>query len=430
VRTNVPGTGDAAVPYDAPGRADRLPDELLRIWNEKINANHERLVVDGRLRTRFFSVDIGSFENPTIVTNVSWLGHPAEPTHCTGFDDATIRELSDWGFEGRQALQNEYCEYAVLQRPDSSGRVRPKRVQITTELREYWILLAVHDPDRLRDVASSTLGREIRWDELYGVGVNPAGLHETQRETRFATEVAGHGGDRTLIARGVPAQPTGALNRENALFMTHPINGLDDLIYIVLFGARHFAVRRSDGGLRPANVDEIFIDEGAAVLACRHADPRAATGAYDAVREGFKVAFANPLGMYLREDGLRHLTFKGQPLPPSWIRFGRGERGMRQRLELGPDDDDDAFLDDITSSDGQTSERLTGGHQIVSRMDIGPLIAAVATDPASEDEMKLVTEAEPVDCAATGICETVHELKTRFDAAHAPKPTARVPPGR
>lgn len=415
------------MPYEPPGRADQLPDELLRIWNEKITANHDRL---RRLRTRFFSVDIDSFENPTIVTNVSWLGNPAEPTHCVEFDHATLRKLSDWGFEGRHALQNEYCEYTVVQRPDATGKMRPKRVQITTELREYWLLLAVHDPDRLRDVASSTLGREVRWDELYGLDVNPAELDETQRETRFAREVAGHGLDETLIERGVPAQPIGALNRENALFMTHPINGLDDLIYIVLFGARHFAVRRPEGGFREATVDEIFIDEGAAVLACRHADPRAATGAYDAVREGFKVAFANPLGMYLREEEFRHLSFEGRPLPASWIRFGRGKERMRQRLELGPSDDDDAFLDDIVSSDGQTSEPLTGGHQLVSKMDVGPFLAAVTTEPASEDEMKVIEEAQPVNCAATGICDTVRELKTRFDAAHAPKPAARVPPGR
>ena len=419
------------MPYEPPGRADQLPDELLRIWNEKITANHDRL---RRLDTRFFSVDIDSFETPTIVTNVSWPGHPAEPTHCADFDRATLRKLTDWGFEGRHALQNEYCEYTVVQRADAAtGKMRPKRVQITTELREYWLLLAVHNPERLRDVASSTLGREVRWDELYGLGVNPAELDETQRETHFAREVAGHGLDPMLIDRGVPAQPIGALNRENALFMTHPINGLDDLIYIVLFGARHFAVRRPEGGFREATVDEIFIDEGAAVLACRHADPRAATGAYDAVREGFKVAFANPLGMYLREEeekGFPHLSFEERPLPSSWIRFGRGEEGMRQRLELGPGDDDDAFLDDIMSSDGQTSEPLTGGHQLVSKIDVGPLLAAVTTDPASEDEMKVIEEAQPVNCATTGICETVRELKTRFDAAHAPKPGGRMPPGR
>jgi len=49
-----------------------------------------------------------------------------------------------------------------------------------------------------------------------------------------------------LVAAGVPAQPTGRLNTDNALFMTHPINGLDDLLYI-MFGAKPYASRTANG---------------------------------------------------------------------------------------------------------------------------------------------------------------------------------------
>lgn len=412
------------MPYESPGRADQLSEELLTAWNDKIVELHEDLAPR---HTRFFSIDVDSFEDPTIVTNVSWLGHPAEPTHCSGFDEPTIRALSDWGPRGRHELQNEYCEYAVVHRPDAAGTLRPKRVQITTELREYWMTLAIHDPACLRAVASEVLGREVEWRELYGA--DPTGLNEDERETRFALEVAGNGGDRALIRKKVPAQPIGVLNRENALFMTHQINGLDDLIYIVLFGARHFAVRTDAGGFREATIDEIFTDERAKELACRHADPRAASGAYDAVRGGFRIGFANPLGMYLRGITDALFTFEGEPLPPSWINFSRGGEGMWQRLEVGPADDDDAFLDEILLSDGAAQEPLTGGHQLLSRMDIGPLIAAVAGEPASEEEYEMIAAAPDVDCAAMDICRTVGYLKAEFDAAHAAKPSGRVRPG-
>lgn len=412
------------MPYESPGRADQLPDQLLTAWNDRIVELYGDLAPR---HTRFFDIDVDAFEDPTIVTNVSWLGHPAEPTHCGEFDEPTIRALSDWGHRGRHELQNEYCEYAVLQRPDEVGSLRPKRVQITTELREYWMTLAIHDPDRLREVASEILGRDVEWRELYGA--DPGDLNEAKRETRFAVEVAGNGGHRALVRRKVPDQPIGSLNRENALFMTHPINGLDDLIYIVLFGARHFAVRTEAGGFRPATIDEIFTDERAKVLACRHADPRAASGAYDAVRDGYTIGFANPLGMYLRGISEALFSFEGEPLPPSWINFSRGEEGMWQRLEVGPADEDDAFLDDILLADGAASEPLTGGHQLVSRMDIGPLIAAVAGEPASEEEYKVIAEAPAVDCAATGTCNRVGHLKAEFDAAHAAKPGGRVRPG-
>jgi len=411
------------MPYESPGRADALSDDLLTAWNDTIARVFAGL---GARHTRFFTIDFDALADQEIVTNISWPGDPAEPTHCGAFDEATIRALSDWGSDGRHALQNEYCEYAVVQRPDRSGRLRPKRVQITTELREYWSCLAVHDPDGLRQAASSTLGREVRWEELYGI--DPGGLDPVERELRFAVAVAGTGGRQELADRGAPRQPRGPLNRDNALFMTHPINGLDDLVYIVLFGARHFAVRAADG-FRDATIDEIFTDEGAEVLACRHADPRAATGAYDAVREGNLIAFANPLGMYLRGLEAELLSFGGEPLPAHWIRWGRGEEGAYQRLEVGPDDGDDAFLDDIVFADDRGEAPLTGGHQLVGKIDVGPLIAAVPTEPAGEHELHVVAEAGKIDCARTGVCTAVQALKRRYDAATAPKPAPRVPPG-
>jgi hypothetical protein len=371
--------------------------------------------------TRFFSIDVDGFVDPAIVDSVSWAGDPAEPGHCAAVDAATVKALSDWGFEGRHALQNEYCEYAVVQGTDASGKLRPKRVQITTELREYWTCIAVHDPDRVRDLAATTLERDVQFSELYGA--DPATLNPQQRETEFSRLVAGNGGNP---GRG-PDQPIGAINRENALFMTHPINGLDDLIFIVLFGARRYAVRQGKE-FRRATLDEIFRDGGAPELACRHADPRAADGAYDAVLQDKLIGFANPLGMYLRDFNTALLTVEGQPIPPAWVRWGRGQKGMCQRLEIGPGDDDEAFLDDITFSDDRGEEPLTGGHQIVAALEVGPLLAAVDTAAAAEHEFTLVPEAPTIACANTGICATVEELKKRFDAAQAEKPGPRRPP--
>ena len=52
---------------------------------------------------------------------------------------------------------------------------------------------------------------------------------EAEREIAFGHALGGNGNDAHLVQAGVPAQPTGRLNTENALFMTHPINGIDDL---------------------------------------------------------------------------------------------------------------------------------------------------------------------------------------------------------
>ena len=401
--------------YDSPGRADALTGELLGHWNDEIRQRY-----DGHkpwLRaTRFFSIDVGDFVDPVVVSSISWTGDPAEPGHCEGIDATMVRALTDWGADGRHTLQNEYCEYAVVHRPDRDGHPRPKRVQITTELREYWMCLAIHDPDGLQEIASDVLRREVGFAELYDA--DPHRLSPEERKTRFATHVAGTGGYREL--RHLPTQPQGALNRQNALFMTHPINGLDDLIYIVLFGARPYAVAEGDG-FREATDDEIFTARSVKFLACRHADPRAARGAYDAVREKREVGFANPLGVYLRPFPREFLSYEGNPVPEGWIREGRGEDGMMQRLEIGPDDADDAFLDDILFSDDRSEEPLVGGHQIVAKLDVGPLILAGKTEPATEAEYEIVAEAQPIDCANARRCTEVFALKQRFAAAEPPE---------
>jgi hypothetical protein len=413
------------VAYDVPGRADEISEELVRAWNDTVAAAYDSQ--DASLKSRFFELDWERLQAPEQTDGVKWPGDPAEPSFC--IDDQTAQVLCDWGREGRHALHNEYCEYAVVSGRDATGRLRPKRVQVTTELREYWSFVAVRDPDRVRETAAQVLGREPDWDELYGV-TDPHGLDEDEREIAFGHAVAGHGNDPRLEGAGVPAQPTGALNTENALFMTHPINGLDDLLYIVLFGARPYAVRE-DGEHRRASRDDIFAAFGVEYLACRHADPTAALGAYGAAFAGKQVAFANPLGMYLREPNLAVFRYEGEEVPPEWVRFGRGEAGMYQRLEFGPRDDDDAFLDQITVAVGAAESPLLGGYQLLRELEVGPLVLVGDGEPVTDAEWDVLPRvSEPIACDAAAVCRGIRELKRRYDAAHSGRVGPRnVTPG-
>lgn len=402
--------------YEVPGRAERVGAELVDRWNEEIARAYE---ARGDLHTRFFALDPGTLEQAQVTEGVTWPADPLEPTFCT--DDEMVRALCDWDSRGRHAFHNEYCEYAVVRRVDAGGRARPKRVQVTTELREYWLTLATHDPEQLLAAATDVLGEEPPWTELYGVA-DPGALDGEERRRRFAIAMAGHGHDRALEDAKVPRDPIGRLNTENAVFMSHPINGLDDLIFIVLFGARRFAVRGPDGQLRRAERDDIFAGRERRRFACRHADPAAALAAYGAVLGAKALSFANPLGVYLRPFNHDVLELAGEPIPEEWVRWRRGEEGMFQRLELGPGDEDDAFLDDIELTVGQERQRLTGGHQLMKMLEAGPLLATGATKPASEDELEEIPAAGLIECHRTGICDEVaklekeHELATRSEA--------------
>ncbi|RUT05897.1 hypothetical protein DSM106972_031030 [Dulcicalothrix desertica PCC 7102] len=398
--------------YDVPGRADILSLELVQKWNEAIQAAYNNLQAD--LGSRFFSLDPKSLSE-SVLAAIQWFGDPAEPAFCLGSDVG--QKLSDWGSRGRHVLHNEYCEYRVIERADATGRMRPKRVQITTELREYWVCIAKHDPQTLRSMAQSILGFEPGWEDLYGVS-DPESLSEDEREIAFSTLVAGHGNDNKMVEANVPRQPTGKINTENALFMTHPINGLDDLLYIVMFGAKPYA-NRTDNGLEKATREQLFRQFSVEQLACRHADPAAAMGALGAAFNGQTVAFANPLGMYIRSFTKDVFLFEGDTIPSEWVRWSRGsEEGMFQHLEFGPSDSDEAFLDDITLVVGSREEPVIGGFQVVQQIEVGPLVIAGKPTPVADDEYVVLTaSSESIDCQQAEVCEIIRNLKEEFDNA-------------
>jgi len=389
--------------FQVPGNADKLSSSLVKKWNSIILREYA-----GRseMHSDFFQLDYNLIRNPT-KTAIKWFADPAEPGFCQTMDVA--KKLSNWDVRGRQVLHNEYCEYRTIYRMDKKGNLRPKRVQITTELRDYWVMLAVESPTRLRSIIRSILGYLPPWQELYGVD-NPSRLSKEEREIRFSTLVAGNGGSYELTNRGVPSQPTGKINTENALFMTHPINGLDDLFYIVLFGATPYAVK---GGTtyQKATKEQIFKAYKAEHLACRHADPAAAMGAYNAVFEGRSVAFANPLGMYIQSFSDGVFSYNDQPLPQSWIRKSRGN----QRMEFGPSDNEDIYLDDIVVSIGGGDVKLTGGFEVVQQMEVGPFVVVGGKSVVPAGKYKEIMGGnEPIRCNMASACENIEALYQEY----------------
>ncbi len=400
--------------YDAPGRADELTEELRARWNETVARAYDNQAP--RLKTRFFSLDPGALRAPRRSDAVKWPGDPGKPAYCVG--EQMAGKLADWGLTGRRAVHLEYCEYQTVQATDASGVTRPKRVEVTTEFREFWSCIAMHDPDGVRAMATGVLGFEPSWEDLFGVA-DPHALEPEDREIAFGHACAGHGKDRRLRAAGVPAQPTGPLNTERALFMTHPINGIDDLIYVVLFGAHAYCVGEGDARRR-ATGDDVFTAFEATRLACNHSDPTISLGTYDVVfEEGRQVAIADPLGMYIRRPNLELFSFRGAPLPADWVRFSRGVEDHFQRLVFGPPDDHEAFLDDITISVGASDEPLTGGYRLLRELEIGPYLLFGETDPIAGDEWEVLAPAPaPIACNEPASCQAVRDLAARYEAEH------------
>ncbi len=405
--------------YQSPGFADNLNDELLTKWNKVIKENYDR---QAWLESRFFKINPDDIKQPTSV-DILWFGDPAEPNFCMGPEIA--QQLSDWGTKGRHQLQNEYAEYAIISRPDSTGKLRPKRVQITTELREYWVCIATYDPTQLRNMTKDILGIQPSWEDLYGHS-DPFSLSEDQRRGEFIRLVAGNGS----------VQPTGTINTNNALFMSHPINGLDDLLYIVMFGSKPYAIL-IEGNIKQATKEQIFIEENVEHLACRHADPAAAMGAYGAVFHGRNVAFANPLGMYIQSFNSSLFTLQGEPIPENWIKFSRGQPATNdraatfQRLDFGPPDDEPLFLDDIRVASGGSDLPLLGGFQILQQIEVGPLIIVGEETQIPNNEYVIVNpNVQPILCHQSSVCTSINRLKMEYDQAHPSMNVVRIGPRR
>lgn len=389
--------------FSSPGKVDNLSNDLLELWNQEIFNNYEKLK---DYQSRFFEIDFSKFQNPPV--SINWFADPAETTFCKNISIA--RKLADWGSKGRQNLHNEYCEYTIIKRRDKNGNLRPKRVQFTTELREYWILLAVNSPFKLKQTASSVLGFEPSWNELYGVE-NPFNLSELQRKLHFCTQVAGNGGSSELKNMGVPPQPVGRLNTDYSLFMSHPINGLDDLLYIVMFGARPYAIK-DNSNYKKASKEEIFRKYGVEHLACRHADPAAALGAYNAVFSGKPVGFADPIGMYIQSFNENIFSYEKNKIPKNWIKISRGN----QRMVFGPTDEEEVYLDELMIEESGVDVPLTGGFQIAQVIEVGPNVLIGDKTEIKEDEyIEVVSSSTPIKCNEAEVCERINSLYIEYN---------------
>ena len=66
-------------------------------------------------------------------------------------------------------LQEEYLEWRTVR--DRGGAIR--RVELTTELRDYWRVLAAHEPARTVELVGELTGRAAGPQDVYGTSARP-----------------------------------------------------------------------------------------------------------------------------------------------------------------------------------------------------------------------------------------------------------------
>ena len=213
-----------------------------------------------------------------------WTALPVRVAGCLG------RERALALLDARRDLQEEYAEWRTVRAP--GGKLR--RVELTTELRDYWRVLVEHEPERAVDLVGELTGRAIGRREL----------------GRF-----------------------GRLNdgRDGICFMTHRDNDLAALAKL----AAAAAMPCTAGDRRATANEAIRVMEGAAV-AGRASDPVIVEALGRLAAERRLVALADPEGVEIA--GVQHTRLRtpdGAVVPREWFAVSRGSRRLVFEVPAG-----------------------------------------------------------------------------------------------
>jgi hypothetical protein len=319
-----------------------------------------------------------TFESdPSQVTELwrpDWPGFPARIARCLGRERAL--RLLDWrsdrdGDIGRLRHQEEYLEWRVVRAAGDAATIR--RIEMTTELREYWEVLAAHQPQRLLDLVAELAGRDQVDPGLVYGAVDPDGVGANARREAFRETMLPSAGARSLA--GISPLNDG---RDAICCMVQPTNSLPALLALAASAARPLALRDPlTGRVRPPSGAEAIEALGAAAQDGRHSDPLVVERIAGLVSEGRVVGVDDPVGVYIASVQHHELSQPdGDDVPMEWFAFGRGlsateapdgrQRAQRFTLEVPGDADFD--LSDLIVR--RTGERLRFGGQLAALVQL------------------------------------------------------------
>ncbi|MEM9127625.1 MAG: hypothetical protein AAGB28_17680 [Pseudomonadota bacterium] len=387
---------DAHMPvFQSPGLADSHVNQVaLSAWNARVAGLINRQGV-----SPFMVLDPRDIRNGQNSKGFRWSANPREPLDCLGAELAT--KLCDLGWSGRAELHNEYLEYGLVMRPDSTGRLRPKRFVATTELMEWWMTMAVFDLEYFLTAAEAVSGRLCDPEEIFGVSTSAwAHWDIAARKACF---------QRRLVGKSSDTSPEHPLNVEHLLFMSNRHNRLKDMILAMHAGSFPYVVPQAGDKRIAARLDEVFSFLNKPEYLGRNATSTVAQRAHHLAYipsverpQGRAFAFSDPLGVYIRSFASDRLSIDGSAIPTDWVRYSRGASGMPMRLEFGPDDQDPRFLDNVQLGQGSIA-RFISGYALSQLIEVGPLVTVAA-------ERRPITQVEFVPTPALPRGQMQHDL--------------------
>lgn len=337
--------------------------------------------------------------------STEWSGLPQRAVSCLGRPEAL--SLLDWpggdGSGGRRRLQEEYVEWRAVRGVD--GRLR--RVELTTELPEYWAVVAAHEPERLLACVArfADVGR-----------VDPAKVYGDCDPLADSTTPAQRGAAfiRTMVRGSSPYNSGGRA----ICCMIQPTNTLAGLVSLVGAALRTRTVQGPDGAgaARVLAAEDLLPFMTGLAVPGRASDPLLAERVARLAWDGRTAAFDDPVGVYIHGAQLGRLrTPDGEPVPPEWLVLSRGvaagsaaggsPRWQRAVFEVPPE----AGYELADLVDVATEAPLSYGGQVAELLQIAVHLR-VSDGHGLPAAATLLTSAGPATDAAGDGCADVRSF--------------------
>jgi hypothetical protein len=377
-----------------PGNLNDLTGAGAQEWNTLVAARHQTAIQSSG--TRHFVVQNSSMTQPPIA--VDWDGIPIRVQTCLKSRSKAMR-LSDWtagnGDRGRAICHEEYMEWRTVR--NGAGKIT--RVEITTEVQEYWITMARHNPTRLLSLVARFAGEQsVPFQQVYG-SVNPdaPGVTPADREAGFRSMMLPE--DDT----NPPRSPYN--NGQKAIsFLYQGVNTLGAAITLAAFaGFPHAAAVGNTGQLRPLTGSEAIASTRQAAVDCRNSDPTIVGAVIGQAFNGKQVALNDPAGLYITNVDFGRLRRPGpqspapEPVPEEWFNLQRGSASADgkqrfQRLVFEVPAGLPFVVGDLI--DSQTNETINFGWQVAQLVKVGLYVSVGADVPGSSPKAVALRDAQ------------------------------------
>jgi hypothetical protein len=383
-------------------------------WEAKVAQIAERVGVPDRL-ARANAVNTAELRVP------DWPAVPARVRGCLGRQRADRLLDARDGSEadvGRRLFHEEYAEWRLVR-----GENGPMRFELTTELADYWELLAAHNPARAMELVEDFARERVGPSAIFG-DHDPFDRASTEeaRAAAFRRQMVG-------IDPGGPVPMPGPYNSgaKAITCLSRSDNTLEALVRLAaaaVAAGPQLVIDPVSGEPRfPTGSEAISQLPPGNARDCRNSDPVVVERIVRLVTEGRLVRFDDPIGVYIVDVQTSELVDpSGGEIPREWWRLSRAGTDQRddlpryQRLTLEIPRDAGFDLWQVRSR--RTDLPIRSGADVA---ELVQLAVYLRTGPPADTLPEVVAVPAPAvgRCTDDRACVDVHHAARELDQAEA-----------